>query len=242
MQVSSIHGFGHIVATRRYSRLFWILVVIFGFSVASYLINLSFSDWSESPISTTIETLPISKLKFPKVLVCPPKNTRTNLNYDLILSENLTLDDEGKKEFAEFIKESLLDIIYNSIYEEVKSYRDIENFRNWYDGITMLELPMEDWTSLTQTAETTKIIRLRTYAKSGTFVTPNFRETFHFLCLLKSNCKSGCRALCSDQRMLNSFWKLSMTSWRDMRDTIALRWLKYHHPAEKSWRVQIKKS
>ena len=66
MQVSSIHGFGHIAATRRFSRLFWILVVIFGFSVSSYLIHLSISSWSESPVSTTIETLPISKIKFPK--------------------------------------------------------------------------------------------------------------------------------------------------------------------------------
>ena len=66
MQVSSIHGFGHIVATRRFSRLFWILAVIFGFSVSSYLIQVSFSSWSESPVSTTIETLPISKIKFPQ--------------------------------------------------------------------------------------------------------------------------------------------------------------------------------
>ena len=91
MQASSIHGFGHIVATQRYSRLFWILTVIFGFSASFYLIQLSVSDWSESPVSTTLETLPISKLKFPKVMVCPPKNTRTNLNYDLILSENFKL-------------------------------------------------------------------------------------------------------------------------------------------------------
>ena len=109
-----------------------------------------------------------------KVIVCPPKNTRTNLNYDLIMSENLTLDNERKDEFAEFIKESLLDIIYHSIYEELRSYRDIENFRNWYDGITMLELPVEE----TRLEQTTKHIRLTTSATSGTFLTPNFREQF----------------------------------------------------------------
>ena len=177
MQVSSIHGFGHIVSTRRYSRLFWILVVIFGFSVAIYLIYVSFNDWSESPVSTTLETLPISKIKFPKVIVCPPKNTRTNLNYDLILSENLTLDNEGKKDFAKFINESLLDIIYNSIYEELRTYGDIENYRDWYDGITQLELPLDETSTYLQTT-TTKKITLTTYATSGTFVTPKFGEKF----------------------------------------------------------------
>ena len=66
------------------------------------------------------------------------------------MSENLTLDNEKKDEFVEFIKESLLDIIYFSIYEELRSYRDVENDRNWYDGITLLELPVDE-TSLTTT-------------------------------------------------------------------------------------------
>ena len=91
----------------------------------------------------------------------------------------MTLDNEKKDEFVEFIKESLLDIIYFSIYEELRSYRDVENDRNWYDGITLLELPVDE-TSLTTTAisQTTKIIKLTTYATSGTFATPNFREKF----------------------------------------------------------------
>ena len=66
MRSSSIHGLSHIVSTTRYSRLFWIIVVIVGFSVSSVLINQSFISWSESPVSTTIETLPISKIEFPK--------------------------------------------------------------------------------------------------------------------------------------------------------------------------------
>ena len=174
LQVSSIHGFGHIAATRRFSRIFWILVVIFGFSVSSYLIYQSFSNWSESPVSTTIETLPISKLKFPKVMVCPPKNTRTNLNYDLILSENLTLDEGGKQDFEEFIKLTILEIISDSVSEDVKSYVERDKYRNWYDGFTQLLLP-----ELIYAAETnTKVIKVSTNANSGTFVTPYFREKF----------------------------------------------------------------
>ena len=86
LESSSIHGLHYISTTRKYVRLLWILVVIIGFLVASLLIKESFDSWSESPIKTTVETLPISTIKLPKVTVCPPKNTFTDLNYDLMMS------------------------------------------------------------------------------------------------------------------------------------------------------------
>ena len=76
LETSTIHGLNYISTTRKYSRLFWILIVIVGFSGAGFLINESFQSWSESPVKTTIETLPIAEIKFPKVTVCPPKNTQ----------------------------------------------------------------------------------------------------------------------------------------------------------------------
>ena len=88
LESSTIHGLTYISTTRKYVRLFWLLVVVTGFSGAGYLIRESFVSWSESPIKTTIETLPISDIMFPKVTVCPPKNTFTDLNYDLMMTEN----------------------------------------------------------------------------------------------------------------------------------------------------------
>ena len=79
LESSTIHGVGYISSTRKNSRLFWIFVVILGFTGAGLLIRSSFTSWSESPIKTTIETLPISEITLPKVTVCPPKNTFTNL-------------------------------------------------------------------------------------------------------------------------------------------------------------------
>ena len=70
------------------------IVVILGFVGAGILIYQSFDVWSESPVKTTIETLPIHKIKLPKVTVCPPKHTYTNLNYDLTITENIILDNE----------------------------------------------------------------------------------------------------------------------------------------------------
>ena len=111
--------------------------------------------------------------------MCPPKNTGTNLNYDLVLSENLTLDNEGKEELAKFIKLTILEIIYDSVFEDVKSYGETDKYRNWFDGITQLELPVDETGGyLTSTLKTTKFMKVSTYAKSGTFVTPYFRENF----------------------------------------------------------------
>ena len=90
LESSTIHGLTYISTTRKCVRLFWILVVIAGFVGASLLIKESFDSWSESPIKTTVETLPISDITLPKVTVCPPKNTFTDLNYDLMMTENIT--------------------------------------------------------------------------------------------------------------------------------------------------------
>ena len=73
-ELSSINGLHYISKFRGWSRLFWILVITGGFYGSGYLIYTSFYNWAQSPISTTIETLPISKITFPNVIVCPPKN------------------------------------------------------------------------------------------------------------------------------------------------------------------------
>ena len=83
LESSTIHGLTYISTTKKIVKLFWIFVVIFGFTGAGVLIYQSFEAWAQSPVSTIVETMPISKITFPKVTVCPPKNTYTNLNYDL---------------------------------------------------------------------------------------------------------------------------------------------------------------
>ena len=101
LESSTIHGFSYIAAGRKYVRLFWILVVIGGFSAAGFIIYQSFQSWADSPVKTTIETLPITEITLPKVTVCPPKNTYTDLNYDLMMAENMTLDNTTRNELTD---------------------------------------------------------------------------------------------------------------------------------------------
>ena len=105
LESSTIHGLTYISTTRKYARLFWILVVITGFVGACLLIKESFDSWSASPVKTTIETFPISEIKFPKMTVCPSKNTFTDLNYDLMMTENHTLTDEIRDEVFKYALE-----------------------------------------------------------------------------------------------------------------------------------------
>ena len=141
LETSTIHGLGYIPSTKRFARLFWILVVISGFTFAGYLIYQSFQSWYDSPIRTTIETKTIDKIRFPKVTVCPPKNTYTNLNYDL---ESMgykmlnTVTGDGSKLLDDYVKYS------QSIDadEEMKNYFHIsvqDMFKNWYNDL--IEIP-----------------------------------------------------------------------------------------------------
>ena len=129
LESSTIHGLSYITTGRKYVRLFWILVVIGGFTGAGYLIHKSFQSWSESPVKTTIETLPITEITFPKVTVCPPKNTYTELNYDLMITENITLDDETRNELADFVVEVFNDYIYGQTMANVSKLEDNDIYR-----------------------------------------------------------------------------------------------------------------
>ena len=102
LESSTIHGLTYISSTRKYVRLFWIFVVITGFSAASFMIYESFQAWEESPVSTNIETLPITEITFPKVTVCPPKDTYTDLNYDLMMTENMNISNEVRNNLLNY--------------------------------------------------------------------------------------------------------------------------------------------
>ena len=87
LERSTIHGLAYISASdNRLIKLLWIMVVVAGFSLAGYLINNSYSDWNDSPISSVISTHPVKDLSFPKVTVCPPKKSNTALTYDIVKS------------------------------------------------------------------------------------------------------------------------------------------------------------
>ena len=168
LESTTVHGLVYISTTRKYARLFWILTVISGFFGAGYLIKESFDGWDESPVKTTIETLPISEITFPKVTVCPPKNTFTDLNYDLMMTENITLTGEIRDEMFKYA----VDIINEDGISgnDWKKLHEEDRFYNWYHGYTDIDSPFFDRYGLR--------FGISTSAISGVVTTQHYGEQF----------------------------------------------------------------
>ena len=102
LESSTIHGLTYIATTKNiFFKFFWISIVCTGFALAGILISSSFSSWQKSPVATSIETFPISKVQFPDVTVCPPEGSNTALNHDLVHVGNATVNMTVREELAE---------------------------------------------------------------------------------------------------------------------------------------------
>ena len=178
LESSSISGLNHISTERKYAKLLWILVVISGFTTAGLMINQSFQSWADSPVKTTIETLPITNIMFPKITVCPPKNTYTDLNYDLVKAENMTLDNTTRKELANYAMELLYDHLYDNIMRNLSKLEDNDRYYNWYHGYTRIKLPSYIPPSEYSTLGSFVLYDVFTAASSGSISTKYFGEEF----------------------------------------------------------------
>ena len=174
LESSTIHGLNYISASRSYYvRIFWTIAVISGFIGAGTLINESFQAWDESPIKTTIETLPITEMTFPKVTVCPPRNTYTNLNYDLMRTDNMTLDNETIQDLTSYALELLNDELFNIKWRNMSKIQENDRFLHWYQGITEIRLPYFE-------GDTNQVTyKINTCATSGTIYTQYFGKKFY---------------------------------------------------------------
>ena len=141
LESSTIHGLVYISTESKIARLFWILVVAIGFTIASLLIQQSFDNWSESPIKTTIENKPISEITFPKVTVCPPRNTFTDLNYDFMMLDNMTMPNETRDWLFDAAYRELFDSYADAVFANLSKLEEENRFYNWYHGFTQIDLP-----------------------------------------------------------------------------------------------------
>ena len=173
LESSTIHGLAYIATGRNYIRILWMSVVIAGFTGAGVMIHQAFQDWNESPVKTTIETLPITEITFPKVTVCPPKNTYTDLNYDLMMTENMTLDNFTIHELENYVAELLYDDLHKEIMRNISKIQDNERYYNWYHGYSQINLP-----SPSSYGDPKLGYQVDTSAASGIISTQHFGDKF----------------------------------------------------------------
>ena len=171
LESSTIHGLSYISTSRKCLRIFWVLTIILGFTSAGILIYQSFLDWHDNPETTTIAIRPIEEINFPKVTVCPPKNTYTNLNYDLMMTENLTLTKNNTKQLLNNFGKYFHKKDFDKTKKRITNFKEKNKYRNWYNGLT--EVPIY----LTRS----KLFLdddIRTSARSGEVSSPYFGTQF----------------------------------------------------------------
>ena len=145
LESSTIHGLHYISSTRSILKLTWILIIVAGFSVAAIIIYESFDNWNKNPITTTIETLPITEITLPKVTVCPPKGTYTNLNYDFeTLKKRKHFNETTRNELLRYAIAKIQNHVHKEIMTNMSKILEEKQYYNWYNGYTLLSLPYYD--------------------------------------------------------------------------------------------------
>ena len=167
LESSTIHGLTYISTNRRLVRFFWIIVVISGFATAGALIYQSFQNWEENPVTTTIETLLIKEASYPKITVCPPKGTLTDLNHDLMTLGNITVHVNGTMTIKHFHQKD-----FETTLNKINDFKERDRYRNWYSGFS--RIPIYIRTGYISVYGKT----IETHALSGEISTPFFGDKF----------------------------------------------------------------
>ena len=175
---STIHGLFYISSTRKCSKIFWTIVVITGFSCAFTLIQQAFDIWNESPISTTLEILPISRITFPNVTVCPPRNLFPNLNYDILKSSNMNLNSKSRNELIDYSLDVIQEELYKEVMANLSKLEDPDRFYNWYHGYTTITYPFYDVFTKSGEELGRLVYKVHTSATSGNISTQHFGNPF----------------------------------------------------------------
>ena len=145
LETSSIAGISRIGFGSKFSRFIWFLIVSAGFGFAAYFIQEQFQAWQDSPFKTVIETFPISEIEFPKVTVCPPKNTFTNLNYDLENFENVTITNKTKNDVLEYFMMLVNNLKLDELKKNFSLFEERDRYSDWYNGISEINMPAPDY-------------------------------------------------------------------------------------------------
>ena len=145
--------------------------------MAGSLIYHSFNAWDENPVRTTIETRPINEIEFPKVTVCPPKNTYTNLNYDLekLGFTKIDFETEGWKilknyvQYSQSVDAELLWKGYHQVFGE-------KMLNDWYND--KIDIPEVEIPEVTTDLCSYKYLCSDLYSWSSTLYNTNGKITF----------------------------------------------------------------
>ena len=135
LESSTIHGLVYIsTAKSKAARAAWVAIVVACFAYAIYMINNSYKEWQESPVSTTITTHPITELEFPTVTVCPPRGSNTALNHLLEKVKDVNFTKEERQELLDISREVFIEIPNKKYARQMTEFLSVENMRSIANG------------------------------------------------------------------------------------------------------------
>ena len=141
LEYSTIHGLYHVATNKGFAKFFWVFVVAIGFTGSSLMIQQAWDGWAKRPVTTTIETRPISGLEFPSITVCPPRNSFTNLNLDIVRTTNISLSQSQRKALSEQLSDVIFASNMESKWRAYTGSEEKDRYRNQYQGISKINLP-----------------------------------------------------------------------------------------------------
>ena len=170
LSTSTIHGLSHIGSAKSWPlRLFWIVVVIAGFGIASYLIISSYTEWAKSPVSSTTITRPIFELDFPEVTVCPPKGSNT-LNQALSQVKDEKLTPGIRQNLKKVIDEVFFENPSMMFAKDMTYIMTMHTLTDFAEGT--VKIPEKNRNNLA--GENTLLIK--TSLSKGSFSTPGYKD------------------------------------------------------------------
>ena len=193
LESSTIHGLVHISTSKAVLvKCFWVGVVSVGFYFSGSLIQQSFTDWDESPIGTTEDSVSIQEVTFPAVTVCSSKGSHTALNHYLEKTKDMILNETQIEELVQFAEKLVEERESWETMRDNMEFREEGKFRNWYEGKSPVAFQFERIRlppSVIQTFETrmsgdnpdmvySNNFRISTKEASGSLETPWFGKSF----------------------------------------------------------------
>ena len=103
-------------------------------AIATYLIHGSFSNWAESPFTSTVTTKKISSLEFPKVSVCLPGDLGIALSYDLKKTANMNITEQQKGSLTAEATKIFIQDPASEFFSKAKGILNIENSEDVFKG------------------------------------------------------------------------------------------------------------
>ena len=100
------------------------------------------------------------------------KDTYTNLNYDLMMTDNITVENSTREELFSYAKILLHDAYYQDFLYNLSLLQMDDSYYNWYHGYSMIKIPFYS------KAQRRFEYQIYTVASSGSVTTKYFGQKY----------------------------------------------------------------